>query len=103
MYFDYDSELYWFFEGFYDFAGSGVVHLGGGTCALIGALILGPRLDRFNENVDSSYFQAHNMPHISLGGFILVAGFMAFNGGSQLSISQPGKTLTQLKTCLNLD
>ena len=30
----------------------------------------------------------HNIPHISLGGFILVSGFMAFNGGSQASISQ---------------
>ena len=32
----------------------------------------------------------HNIPHVALGGFILVVGFMAFNGGSQASISQPG-------------
>ena len=75
--------------GFYDFAGSGVVHLAGGTCALVGAIILGPRMDRFGAEDKSIYgLPAHNMPHISLGGFILVAGFMAFNGGSQASITK---------------
>ena len=71
--------------GYSDFAGSGVVHLAGGICALVGAIILGPRLDRFNDD-KSMYVAGHNIPHISLGGFILVAGFMAFNGGSQASI-----------------
>ena len=71
--------------GYSDFAGSGVVHLAGGICALVGAIILGPRLDRFNDD-KSMYIAGHNIPHISLGGFILVAGFMAFNGGSQASI-----------------
>ena len=48
--------------GFSDFAGSGVVHLAGGTCALVGAIILGPRLDRFNDESDT-YVPGHNIPH----------------------------------------
>ena len=75
--------------GFSDFAGSGVVHLAGGTCALVGAIILGPRIDRFVDE-NSMYVSGHNIPHVALGGFILVAGFMAFNGGSQASINAPG-------------
>ena len=75
--------------GFNDFAGSGVVHLAGGTCALVGAIILGPRIDRFVDE-NSMYVSGHNIPHVALGGFILVAGFMAFNGGSQASINAPG-------------
>ena len=35
----------------------------------------------------------HSLPLVSLGGFILIMGFMAFNGGSQASISQPGDGL----------
>lgn len=76
-------------QGFHDFAGSAVVHLAGGTCAFIGAFILGPRIDRFLDK-KSTYISGHSIPHVSLGGFILIFGFMAFNGGSQTSISQPG-------------
>ena len=75
--------------GYNDFAGSGVVHLAGGVSALVGAIILGPRMDRFQDD-ESMYLSGHNIPHIALGGFILVAGFMAFNGGSQASINAPG-------------
>eukprot|EP00095_Tigriopus_kingsejongensis_P012176 maker-scaffold2514_size14919-snap-gene-0.4 protein:Tk12176 transcript:maker-scaffold2514_size14919-snap-gene-0.4-mRNA-1 annotation:"predicted protein" len=75
--------------GFQDFAGSGVVHMSGGASALVGAYILGPRIDRFT-NKNSIYISGHSIPLITLGGFILVMGFMAFNAGSQGSISQKG-------------
>ena len=71
-------------RGFSDFAGSGVVHVVGGVHALIGAIILGPRVDRFRDE-ESKYIAGHSIPLISLGGFILTFGFMAFNAGSQVS------------------
>ena len=69
--------------GYNDFAGSGVVHLAGGVSALVGAIILGPRIDRFRDH-NSKYISGHSTPLIALGGFILLFGFMAFNAGSQV-------------------
>ena len=48
-----------------------------------GAVILGPRVDRFRSD-ESKYISGHSIPLISLGGFILTFGFMAFNAGSQV-------------------
>ncbi|XP_070551457.1 putative ammonium transporter 1 isoform X1 [Ptychodera flava] len=89
------SEEGWLYVGpgngitYQDFAGSGVVHMVGGTAALVGAAVLGPRMGRFVDGkpVDIS---GHTVPLVALGGFILMFGFFAFNGGSQASISQPG-------------
>ncbi|KAK4291048.1 hypothetical protein Pmani_036096 [Petrolisthes manimaculis] len=75
-------------SAYQDFAGSGVVHLTGGIAALVGAVILGPRHGRFDS--DSPDIRGHSVPLAALGGFILLFGFLAFNGGSQASISQPG-------------
>ena len=61
-----------------------------------GAYILGPRIDRFRD-AKSTYISGHSIPLIALGGFILIFGFMAFNGGSQGSISQ-----VSIKTVINL-
>ena len=49
-----------------------------------GAVILGPRIDRFRDT-NSKYIAGHSIPLISLGGFILIFGFMAFNAGSQVN------------------
>ncbi|XP_078492621.1 ammonium transporter 2 [Ciona intestinalis] len=73
-----------------DYAGSGVVHLTGGTAALVGAIILGPRIGRFNKDGSVNDLPGHTVTVAALGGFILFVGFMAFNGGSQLTISKPG-------------
>ncbi len=56
---------------------------------LTGATVLGPRIDRFRGK-DTTYIAGHSIPLVTLGGFILVMGFMAFNGGSQGSISHVG-------------
>ncbi len=68
--------------GFTDFAGSTVVHSVGGWAALMGALILGPRLGRFGPNARP--MQGHNVSLLTLGVFILWFGWFGFNGGSQL-------------------
>ena len=53
-------------------------------CPTLGSIILGPRVDRFRDE-ESKYIAGHSIPLISLGGFILTFGFMAFNAGSQVS------------------
>ena len=69
-----------------DFAGSGVVHVFGATCALIGCYFIGPRDGRFPKDSKAIDIPGHSVPLASLGGFILLFGFLAFNGGSQVII-----------------
>ncbi len=71
-----------------DFAGSGVVHLLGGTSALVGASFLGPRIGRFHPGKHgiSVDIKGHSVPLAALGAFILTFGFFAFNGGSQVRV-----------------
>ena len=71
---------------FFDFAGSTVVHLTGGATALVGAMILGPRLGRFNADGSSNPIPGHSVPLASLGVFILWFGWFGFNPGSALSV-----------------
>ena len=70
--------------GYKDFAGSGVVHVFAATCALVGCYIIGPRTGRFGVGTACLEIQRHSLPLTSLGGFILMFGFLAFNGGSQV-------------------
>ena len=55
-----------------------------------GAFILGPRAGRFTKEGKVVAIVGHSLPLVSLGGFILIMGFMAFNGGSQGSVSSSG-------------
>ena len=50
-----------------------------------GAIVLGPRIDRYKDK-NSTFITGHSIPHISLGGFILAFGFIAFNAGSQVGV-----------------
>ena len=72
-----------------DFAGSGVVHLLGGTAALVGTAFLGPRIGRFHPGKKDVHvdFKGHSVPLAALGAFILIFGFFAFNGGSQVKLT----------------
>ena len=70
--------------GFSDFAGSTVVHSVGGWAALTGALILGPRLGKYEENRINA-LPGHNMGFATLGCLILWIGWFGFNPGSELA------------------
>jgi Amt family ammonium transporter len=72
--------------GFYDFAGSGLVHAVGGFAGLAGAIVLGPRIGRFGADGKPKAIPGHNLPLAALGVFILWVGWYGFNPASQLAI-----------------
>ncbi len=76
--------------GYADFAGSGVVHSVGGWCALAGAIVIGPRLGKFNKDGSSNTILGHNQVFAILGTFILAFGWFGFNPGSTLGASGNG-------------
>jgi Amt family ammonium transporter len=71
--------------GFYDFAGSTVVHSVGGWGALAAVIIIGPRLGRFDQVRLVSAFQPSSMPLAAIGTLFLFIGWLGFNGGSTLA------------------
>ncbi|PZO39461.1 MAG: ammonium transporter [Pseudanabaena frigida] len=71
---------------YHDFAGSSVVHTVGGWTSLVGAYLLGPRPNR----VWGQMPPAHNLGYATIGTMILWFGWYGFNGGSALSLSNPG-------------
>jgi Amt family ammonium transporter len=73
--------------GFYDFAGSIVVHAVGGFAALAGAMVMGPRIGRFKGDPEAPHLAGHSLATASLGVFILWVGWFGFNPGSQLAFS----------------
>ena len=75
--------------GFLDFAGSTIVHSVGGWAALMGALVLGPRLGKYKDG-KTLPFLGSNLPLATLGTFILWLGWFGFNGGSQLAMGSIG-------------
>lgn len=74
--------------GFYDFAGSTVVHSVGGWAALAALLVLGPRTGRFNGAGDGPSFIPSSLPLAALGTILLFIGWLGFNGGSTLALNE---------------
>ncbi len=75
--------------GFYDFAGSTVVHATGGFAALVGAMMLGPRIGKFNKDGSPNSISGHSMPLLMIGVIILWFGWFGFNAGSSLEFTDP--------------
>ena len=91
-------------RGFSDFAGSTLVHSTGGAAALAGAMILGPRLGRFNKKGEAAAikpFAASSIPLVTLGVFVLWLGWFGFNGGSQLAMGTADDAIAVSKIFIN--
>ncbi len=84
--------------GFYDFAGSTLVHSVGGWAALIAVILLGPRIGKYNGS--SKAIEGHNIPLAFVGVFLLWFGWFGFNGGSVLSADAGTVSLVLVTTCL---
>lgn len=86
--------------GFYDFAGSTLVHSVGGWAALIAVWLLGSRIGKYGKDGKPKAIPGHNIPLATAGVLILWLGWFGFNGGSVLS-AEPGATsLVLVTTCL---
>lgn len=72
-------------NGFVDFAGSSVVHAVGGIAGLAGALVLGPRIGKYNKDGSPNAIPGHHIPMAIIGTFILAFGWFGFNPGSTLA------------------
>jgi Amt family ammonium transporter len=86
-------------RGFYDFAGSTLVHSVGGWAALAGIILLGPRKGKYTAKGIRA-IQGHSMPLAAVGVFLLWFGWFGFNGGSVLSADPAAVSLVFTTTSL---
>ncbi|MGK0365506.1 MAG: Amt family ammonium transporter [Saprospiraceae bacterium] len=86
--------------GFYDFAGSTLVHAVGGWAALAGVLLLGARKGKYRKDGTIKPIPGHNMPLAAIGVFLLWFGWFGFNGGSVLSADAGGVSKVFVTTSL---
>ncbi|MGH3651196.1 MAG: ammonium transporter [Acidimicrobiia bacterium] len=70
---------------FSDFAGSTIVHATGGWAAMMGAIVLGPRIGRYRRDGRPRAIPGHSIPYVVLGVMILLIGWFGFNAGSELA------------------
>ena len=87
--------------GFGDFAGSTVVHATGGWVGFVGAVILGPRIGKFDSAGQPRVIAGHSIPLAALGVFVLWFGWFGFNPGSTLSVGN-GSTIALVAANTNL-
>ena len=86
--------------GFYDFAGSTLVHAAGGFAALAAIILLGARRGKYRPDGTATAIPGHSMPLAAIGVFLLWFGWFGFNGGSVLSADPNGVSLVFVTTSL---
>ena len=96
----YPIEAHWIWGGgwlsawgFHDFAGSTAIHMVGGIAALIGAIMVGPRIGKYEYDkggkvIKVNAIQGHSIPLGALGAFILWFGWYGFNGAAATTTSE---------------
>lgn len=96
----YPIEAHWIWGGgwlvqlgFHDYAGSTAIHMVGGISALIGAIMLGPRIGKYVRNKEGKVTKVnaipgHSIPLGALGAFILWFGWYGFNGAAATTPSE---------------
>ena len=87
--------------GFHDFAGSLIVHAVGGFAGLAGAMVLGPRIGRFNRDGSANVIPGHSITIATLGVFILLIGWFGFNPGSVLAMTGTASTIAVVTVAVN--
>jgi len=74
--------------GFQDFAGAAVVHMTGGVCGLTAAYVVGPRIDKYDDDGSANVIPGHSLPYAILGTLILAFGWFGFNVGTAVEVFQ---------------
>lgn len=87
-------------HGHVDFAGSSVVHEVGGVAALAGAMVIGPRVNKYGKDGTVNTIPGHNIPMAIIGTFILAFGWFGFNPGSTLAGSDLRISVIAVNTML---
>ncbi len=76
------------------------MHLVGGVAALAGAIVLGPRIGKYNKDGSSNAIPGHNLPMAITGTFILAFGWFGFNAGSTLAANDLRLTVAATNTMI---
>lgn len=87
-------------HGHVDYAGSSVVHMVGGVAALVGALVLGPRIGKYTKDGKPQAIPGHHIPMALLGTMILAFGWFGFNAGSSLAANDLRISVIAVNTML---
>ncbi|MCQ2441636.1 MAG: ammonium transporter [Oscillospiraceae bacterium] len=84
--------------GCHDYAGGLIVHALGGTCALVGAKMVGPRIGKYNKDGSPNAIPGHNLIYATIGVLLLFFGWFGFNGASSLDITADATYISEVST-----